>query len=109
MSNPIAVVAEAQADFDVATKLIDETLVRTVDWVSETDIDAHRAYVGRTDDERFISWDRIDINRGNDYRRAVRRSSAGRSRVTRFSFEFSASFTSSCPQPRIDQCRFSSS
>jgi hypothetical protein len=72
MSNPIAVVAEAQADFDVAAKLIDETLLRTVEWVSETDIDTHRAYVGRTDDERFIRWNNIEVDRGHDFRRMVR-------------------------------------
>jgi hypothetical protein len=73
MSNPIAVVAEAQADFDVATKLIDRTLLRTVDWISESDIDNHRAYVGRTENEPFVRWDRIEVDRGNDYRRAVHR------------------------------------
>src|SRR5262245_38386365 len=73
MSNPIAVVAEAQADFDVAAKLIDETLLRTVNWISETDIEHHRAYVGRQDNEAFVRWQSIEVGRGSDYRRAVHR------------------------------------
>jgi hypothetical protein len=77
MSNPIAVVAEGPSDFEVATKLIDETLLRTVEWISESDIDAHRIYVSRTDNEPFVRWRSVEIDRGNDYRRAVRQTFGG--------------------------------
>ncbi len=73
MSNLIAVVAEAPNDFEAATILIDQTLIRTVDWISESDIEIHRTYVARTDAERFVKWQQIENDRGKDYRRAVRR------------------------------------
>lgn len=56
---------EAQYDFDVATMLIDQTLLRTVEkWISESDIDNHRTYIGRTDNEAFIKWQSIEVDRG---------------------------------------------
>ena len=75
MSNTIAIIGEAQFDVDVATMLIDQTLLRTVNWISESDIDSHRTFVGRDDAESFVKWQRIEVDRGKDYRRAIRRTS----------------------------------
>jgi hypothetical protein len=74
MSNRIAVVGESQNDFDVAAILIDQSLIRCVDWISEPDIETHRTYVGRDDAEQFVKWQQVEIDRGKDYRRSIRRS-----------------------------------
>ena len=95
MSNPIAVVAEAPEDFQAATMLIDETLVRTVEWISPSDIDTHRTFVGRSDAESFVKWQHIEVDRSSDYRRAVRRTFGARLprhvvqlRIQRIIYEF---------------------
>src|SRR5262245_10577616 len=74
MSNLNAFVAKGQEGFNIPTLLIDKSLLRTVEWITdETEINAHRTYVGRTDAEPFVKWQHIEVDRGRDYRRAIRR------------------------------------
>jgi hypothetical protein len=73
MRNPIAVVGEARGDFEVASRLIDETLIRTVGWIDRDEIHTHREYVGLSDAAEFLTWQAVENSRGSDYRRAERR------------------------------------
>lgn len=73
MSNRIVIVGEGITDFEAASVLIDQSLLRHVEYIEDETITAYRTYLGMSPVDSFVRWHTSPQERRQDTRRIVRR------------------------------------